>query len=267
MFAMTFEEYSARYASFATLTRADSILEIKLHTDDGPCRFGLSMHRELGELFAFVGRDVGNRVVILTGAGDRFLTLSDMLADADPEAGPVAFEYTSAVHIPLMPEAYRLLSSFVEIEVPVVAAINGPVSVHAEIPVLADIVLAADTTYFMDAFHFRNGIVPGDGAHIVWPYLIGPTRAHYFLVTGQKIDAADAQRLGIVNEVVSPADLSTRAWSLARELAEHSDPVLRGTRMIFTQPIRKLLLDDLFLGHAMEGLAGVHHWPKEMRPE
>ncbi len=267
MYAMTFEEYSERYSNFAVLTRRDGILEIRLHSDGGPCRFGLTMHRELGELFAVVGRDPGNRVVILTGTGDRFLTLSDMLADLDPGAAAIDFDYTPAVHVPLMPEAFRLLSSFVDIEVPVIAAINGPATVHAEIPVLADIVLCSDTTYLMDAFHFRNGIVPGDGAHIVWPYLIGPTRAHYFLITGEKIPAAEALRLGVVNEVIAPDHLVDRAWALAGELAAQSDPELRGTRMIFTHPIRKALVDELYLGHAMEGLAGVHHWPKVMRPE
>ena len=60
---------------------------------------------------------------------------------------------------------------------PVIGAIKGPATVHAELAVLSDIVLAAEHTYFSDAPHFRFGTVPGDGVHVVWPMLLGRTGA------------------------------------------------------------------------------------------
>jgi len=62
-------------------------------------------------------------------------------------------------------------------------------------------VLAADTALFQDAPHFMSGIVPGDGAHVVWPHLLGPNRGRYFLITGQELNARTAFEYGVVNEV------------------------------------------------------------------
>lgn len=165
----TFDQYAERYKGIAALLREDGILQIRLHTNDGPCVFDGVMHAELGELFADVGSDRGNRVVIFTATGDRFMQANDM----DVKAMEPYLPYTAALHLPLIPESARLLESFLNIEVPVIAAVNGPISVHAEIPVLADIVLASDDAWFSDSFHFINGVVPGDGAQVIWPMMMG----------------------------------------------------------------------------------------------
>lgn len=65
-----------------------------------------------------------------------------------------------------------------------ISAVNGPCNIHSEIPVLGDIVLASDDTYFQDASHFPRGQVPGDGQHVIWSFLVGHTRARYFILTG-----------------------------------------------------------------------------------
>jgi enoyl-CoA hydratase/carnithine racemase len=59
--------------------------------------------------------------------------------------------------------------NLLDIEVPVIAAVNGPALIHAEIPVLSDIVICSEKAEFQDAPHFANGVVPGDGVHVVWP--------------------------------------------------------------------------------------------------
>src|SRR5208282_1965159 len=105
----------------------------------------------------------------------------------------------------------HLLMNLLDIEVPIVAAVNGPALVHAEIPVLSDIVIAAESAEFQDAPHFPNGIVPGDGVHVVWPLVLGTNRGRYFLLTGQKLSAREAQTLGVVSEVVSRDKLLARA--------------------------------------------------------
>ncbi len=79
------------------------------------------------------------------------------------------------------------------IEAPVIAAINGPAWRHREIPLLSDIVLAADTAAFQDSAHFPNGLVLGDGMHIVMPLLLGMNRGRYFLLTGQTLSAQEAR--------------------------------------------------------------------------
>ena len=73
-------------------------------------------------------------------------------------------------------DAKYLLMNHLNIEVPIIAAVNGPALIHAELAVLCDIVIAAEHAEFQDAPHFPNGIVPGDGVHIVWPLVLGPNR-------------------------------------------------------------------------------------------
>jgi 6-oxocamphor hydrolase len=149
--------------------------------------------------------------------------------------------------------------------VPVISAVNGPARIHPEIPVLSDIVLAADTALFQDAPHFMSGIVPGDGAHIVWPYVIGANRGRYFLLTGQELDAKTALAYGAVAEVL-PRD---RLMSRARELANliGSQPILarRYTRVALTHRIKRLLDEGLSLGLAIEALAAIDQLPTEGR--
>jgi len=257
---VNFEEYSERYKGFATLIRVDGILEVRLHHADAVCVFDGTMHAELGELFADVGSDRGNRVIILTATGDRFLDHRDMDMSVMKDFMP----YTAQMHMPLIPESARLLQSFLDIEVPVVAAVNGPISVHAELPVMADVVLAAEHAEFSDGFHFVNGIVPGDGAQIIWPLLMGINRAHYFLLTGQRISSREALGIGFVNEVLPLPLLRERAWALARKLTEQPDVTLRATRLLFTRTFKRALADELTLGSALEGLGATHHWPLKL---
>jgi enoyl-CoA hydratase/carnithine racemase len=91
-------------------------------------------------------------------------------------------------------------------------------------------VIASDTALFADKTHFTRDSVPGDGVHLIWPFLLGPRRGKYFLMTGQEIDAHEALRLGIVNEVVPPDLLAHRSWELALEWSAKPLPLLRYTR-------------------------------------
>jgi enoyl-CoA hydratase/carnithine racemase len=90
--------------------------------------------------------------------------------------------------------------------------VNGPVNIHAELAVLSDIVLASENAAFQDAPHFPNGLVPADGVHVIWPYLLGRNRGRYFLLTGERLSAQEALRLGVVAEV----ERARARWSWRR---------------------------------------------------
>ena len=258
----TFDEYTKRYESFALLTRSDDgILEIRLHKDGGPAVFDGAIHCMLGDLFEDVGSDTANRIIIFTATGDRFLMTNDMDMSVMEEFLP----YTPAMHSHTMPESMRLIENYLKIEVPVIAAVNGPVTTHAEIPVLSDIVLASDDAYFADTFHFQNGIVPGDGVQVIWPIMMGLNRARYFLLTAEKISAAEGHRLGFVNEVLPTDKLMDRAYELARLLIQQPDVTLRGTRYLFTRTLKRAIAEDLPFGLAVEGLGNIHHWPLSLK--
>ena len=244
-----FDSYATKYSSIH-MRRENGILEMRFHTNDGPLRWGLIPHGELPDAFADVARDRDNRVVILTGTGDEFSGVR-----ATPGAGSINPGITSNELDRVHWEGRALLMNLLSIEVPVISAINGPAWRHGEIPLLSDIVLASDTTQFQDSAHFPNGLVPGDGMHIVMPMLLGMNRGRYFLLTGQTISAQEAKELGLVAEVLPQDKVLARAWEHAEILTKRPTLLLRYTRLMFAEYIRKRLQDLLGYGLAMEGLA------------
>jgi enoyl-CoA hydratase/carnithine racemase len=159
----------------------------------------------------------------------------------------------------------RLLMNLLEIGVPMIAAVNGPATVHAELALLCDVVLASEEATFKDAPHFRFGTVPGDGVHLVWPLLLGLNRGRHFLLTGRKLDAKEAEGLGLVAEVLPQDELNARAWELARDLAQQPDITLRYTRLAITQVLKELFQGQLSYGLALEGLGAWNQWPSDKR--
>ena len=244
-----FEDYRGRWRNIH-LERVDGILTLTLHTNGGPLLWGAragSVHDQLGRALREIARDRDNRVLLLTGSGDAFcagMDLQDLPGPEEPDAW-----------LRLMREGQELLMALVDLEIPVIAAVNGPALIHAELAVLSDIVLASENAAFADVAHILGGVVPGDGAHVVWPLLLGPNRGRYFLLTGQQIGAQEALALGIVNEVLSGAALLPRAQALARQLAALPPATSRFSRIALMQPIKRALLDGLGHGLALEGLA------------
>jgi enoyl-CoA hydratase/carnithine racemase len=248
---VTTPSYANDFAHVA-MRRDDGVLEVRFHSDGSALVWGAGPHSELGRCFQAIGSDPENRVIVLTGTGDSFISALD-----DSWVGPM----NPAKWQRIFANGRRLLTALLDIEVPVVAAVNGPASVHAEIALLSDIVVASEASYFQDAPHFRYGTVPGDGVQVVWPLLLGPNRGRFFLLSGQRIHAQEAQMLGIVAEVVPHGEEIARAWEWARELARQPDVTLRYTRAALTQPLKRAVLDQVPYGLALEGLAAHETWP------
>lgn len=244
-----FDEYANRYQSIS-MRREDGILEMRFHSDGGPLKWGLVPHRELEAAFLEVGRDRDNEVIILTGTGDEYCGPS-VEAGRRPALEAIAPQAWDRIYW----EGKHLLVNLLNIEVPMISAINGPAVRHAEIPLLSDIVLAAETTVFQDSAHFSGGMVPGDGVHIVFPLLMGINRGRYFLLTGQKLSAREALALGLVNEVLPQADLLPRAWEHAHNLLRRPPLVRRYARVLVTHELKRRMHDLLGYGLALEGMA------------
>jgi enoyl-CoA hydratase/carnithine racemase len=232
------------------MRREGGILELTLHTDGDSLRWGLDPHHELALMFYDVAHDRDNRVVILTGAGKEFSGPRSTWETRAIRSRPTSDDWDE-----IMWHGRKLEQNLLDIEVPVISAINGPAYRHMELPLLSDIVLAADTAVFEDPGHFTAGnLVPGDSIHIVCAMLMGPNRARYFQLMGQTLTASEAKELGMVNEILKKEDLLPRAWAIARALAQKPLLLLRYSRIIFTQEIRQKMMDQLPYHLTLEGL-------------
>lgn len=247
-----FEEYADRYRSIR-MERHDGILQLTFHTKGGSLQWsrvgGVVASEEFAQAFADIGRDPQNKVVIMTGTGKVF-------------SGPPASEEQSEYPTPRAWDAIHrrgmlLITSLLNIDAIIVCCVNGPAYRRPEIPLLADIVLAAPEASFQDSAHFANRKTPGDGVNFVIPLLMGLNRARYFLLTGQTLTATDALEIGLVNEIVPREQLLARARELAEELLEQNPLVLRYTRLLFTHELKKIAHEVLGYGLALEGLAAI----------
>jgi enoyl-CoA hydratase/carnithine racemase len=245
-----FEEYRNKFES-AKMERTDGILEITLQTAGKSLAWTHTAHNELGMMFKCVASDRSNRIVILTGTGDEF---------SGPRSGwdkrvranrPTSEEWDEVIY-----HGRQLEMNLLDIEVPVIAALNGPPYRHAELPLLCDIVIASDDVIFEDTGHFHHGnLVPGDGMHLVLSLLLGHNRARYLQLMGTSISAGEAKDMGLVAEVLPKGDVMPRAREIAATLAKKQDLLLRYTRLVFTHRLKKMMLEDLGYGLALEGLA------------
>jgi enoyl-CoA hydratase/carnithine racemase len=151
------------------MLRQDGILQLTLHSNGDSLAWSGQTKSEVTHMLADVGGDSENRVIVLTGTGDHFIRPGFPEKGVDAPITPVNPErWGSKNH----PEGKKMLMNHLDIQVPIIAAVNGPATIHSEIALLCDIVLAADCAAFQDSLHFSKGVIPGDGAHIVWPMLI-----------------------------------------------------------------------------------------------
>jgi enoyl-CoA hydratase/carnithine racemase len=231
----------------ARLTRKDNgVVEIVLHTNGGKLVFNGHTHEQFVDLFHQIGEDRDTRAVILTGSGDAFMDTIE----------PEGFDFFSPRgYDKILREGRKVLSNILDIEVPMITALNGPVLLHSEYALLTDIILATPETVFQDNPHFDFGIVPGDGMHLLWPHVIGSVRGRYFLLTRQLLDAATAKEYGVVNEIVPADRLLARAHEIADGIAALPPLTGRYTRIALTQQLRRLIDEGTAYGLALEGIS------------
>ena len=147
-----------------------------------------------------------------------------------------------------------MMAGVIELNVPLVSIVNGPATIHSELAVMADIVLATPEACFADRAHITRGVVPGDGVQVVWRELLGPSRANYFLLTGAEIDSTEALQLGIVHEVHDRANILDRALELAAPLAALPRETLAYTCATLRMQDRRRLAQAVAQGLAFAGL-------------
>jgi len=191
------------------------------------------LHHELVTLFAALRDEREARAVVLTGSGRAFSAGGDF--DWFPELRDV--ERLDA----LRRDARQLITDLLDVELPIVAAVNGPaVGLGASIALLCDVIVMADHATLADP-HVKVGIVAGDGGAVIWPLAVGPARAKQYLLTGDALSAHEAERVGLVNKVVPAAELDAEAMAFAVRLAAGAPLAVRYTKLA----VNKLVKDAL----------------------
>lgn len=249
-----FDNYKDKYRFYKLERDQHGVLTVTFHTDGGPMIWGLEPLEELSYLWADVAADRDNQVVVVTGTGDGFIPT--MAVSGDARMSPQTWDKIAS-------DVRRAIRNHLSIEVPMVAAVNGPTRFHSEQALLCDIVIASDNTEFQDAPHFGVGMTPGDGVQIIYTHLMGANRARYFLFLGENISAQTALERGLISEVHASKDLLPRALEIARHILKQPELVRRYTRQVSIEPLRRLYSGYLDHGLALEGLGAWGGWPFE----
>jgi len=215
------------------IERRDFVLEVTIdHPKSDLNAVDATLHEELTTLFRELRTESQARAVLLTGSKRAFCAGGDF-AWFPKLQGLENLE-------PLRRDGKQLIWDLLDVEVPIVAALNGPaVGLGASIALLCDVIFMADTASIADP-HVRVGIVAGDGGTAIWPLVLGPARAKEFLLTGDKVDAATAERIGLVNHVVPAAELMNASRAFTDRLAAGAPLALRYTKLAVNKWIKSV---------------------------
>ena len=244
-------DYFSHYADFFMLERSPSgVLTLRFHTGGGPVTFTGPMHSALPRVLDDIAMDRDNQALVMTGTGDRFMTEID---------GPSLGDITKPmVWDTIIAEGRRVVQRLADLEMPIVAAVNGPATVHSEYALLADIVIASETTVFGDFPHLTFGIVPGDGVQVIWEEVLGLNRSRHLILTQGQFTAAEALQWGAVAEVLPQEKVQARAMELAEGLASRPQLLNRYLAMTIRQRLSRRMAEGTVLGMTLEGITAAN---------
>jgi enoyl-CoA hydratase len=242
---------SDRYG-FTTIatTVEDRILTVRLNRPDRLNALNAVMHRELRSLFGRIEADDEVDVVVFTGAGKAFC----VGADFDQMEENLARGGYPDGHPSLLGEAAAMARNILSVRQPMIAAVNGDaIGLGATLALFCDITFMADTARIGDP-HVKAGIVAGDGGPVLWPMLVGMNRAKEYLLTGDLLTAAEADRIGLVNHVVAAADLDEAAMKTARKLAAGPQIAIRFNKRLVNKELEEKVVKLYDLSLALEAI-------------
>ena len=214
--------------------RKDGILTVAFNRPESLNAINAELHTELSEIFADIARDGDTQVVVLTGNGRAFSAGGDLRWFQN---------MTPAQLDALFVEARKIIIDLLEVEQPVIAAVNGAATgLGATLALFSDVIIASEDARIGDP-HVLVGVVAGDGGAIIWPWLVGAARAKEYLMTGDLLTAKEAERIGLINRVVPAEKLIPTAMELAGRLANGPTKAIRWTKV----SVNKILRDTVNL--------------------
>ncbi len=219
------------YEQLAFEQRDNGVLLITINRPDKYNAADETMHGELARVWKDVACDPSTRVAVVTGAGKAFSAGGD-LAMVRRMAG----SYPRVTH--MLNEMSDLVYNMVNCEKPIISAINGvAVGAGTVVALLADIAICADDARLGDG-HVKLGVAAGDHAAIIWPLLAGMAKSRYYLLTGDMLTGAEAERIGLVSKAVPRDAVLDEALSVAAGLATGSQDAIRLTKRALNSWLR-----------------------------
>jgi len=223
------------YSDYRHLTfdlKQDGVLLISINRPEVMNATNARLHWELTQVWLTVDADPNARVALITGAGKAFSAGGDFELVEE-----MAGDAEAAVRT--MREASDLVYNLINLDKPVVSAINGvAVGAGLVVALLADVSIISETARITDG-HTRLGVVAGDHAAIIWPLLCGMAKARYYLLTSEFLDGREAERIGLVSLCVPLDKLMDTAWDVAGKLARGSQPSIRWTKRALNNWLRQ----------------------------
>ena len=178
-------------------------------------------------------QDMDIRALIVTGAGPVFSSggnikhMRDKIGTFKGGATEVSDNYRAGIQ--------RIPHAFHNLDVPSIAAVNGPAyGAGCDLTLMCDIRIASTTALFAENF-VKVGIIPGDGGAWFLPRVVGLPRAMEMTLTGEPIDAAKAEDWGLVSRVVEPEELMNAAKDLAHRIAANPPQALRWAKRLIRE--------------------------------
>jgi enoyl-CoA hydratase/carnithine racemase len=204
------------------------------------------MHHELMTLSRDFDEDGAMRALVITGEGRGFCSGGDFSRDARAIGN-------RATGTGVPDEARRIVDHLLECKKPIISAVNGyAMGLGATIALLADVVVAGRSAVFADS-HVAMALGAGDGGQLIWPLLVGVNKAKYFLMTGDRVNAEEAERSGLVNFVVDDDELMDKALSIASRLAAGPSQAIAASKGAINIWMRSLSSQILPLSLSLEG--------------
>ena len=193
----------------------DGVARLTLNRPDKLNSFNVAMHEEVREALALVAADRSVRALVLTGAGRGFCAGQD-LSDRSVAPGAAAPDLGESIEKYYGP----LVLALRRLPIPVICAVNGVAAgAGANIPLACDIVLAARSASFVEAF-CKLGLIPDTGGTYFLPRLLGSARATALAMLGDKLSAEQAAAWGLICKCVDDDQLAAETDALARHFAQ-----------------------------------------------
>lgn len=242
---------------------ADGVATITLNRPEVLNAFDAEMTTALQDALKNVERDAAVRCLILTGAGRGFSAGQDLgvMSDAYQDGTTQNVHYGEHIRQTFNPIVAKLRT----LEKPVIAAVNGPAAgAGLGVALACDLRFAVDTARFASAF-VKIGLAPDSGLGYTLPRLVGMARAMEFTFSGDPIDAATAERWGMVNRIYPADKLLSETQAYAAKLAQGATRAIGLTKRVLNRSL-DMSLDELLeyealnqeaAGHTSDHLEGV----------